>query len=623
MSTNAPLQNTVAEPKQWSNSGNAGLLLQRKCACGSPTSSLTDECKECKSKKTLGLQKKLKISEPGDVYEQEADRVADRVMKSANSDILNRSRPQVHRLSAGEAKSEEAPSIVHDVLSSSGQPLDPTDRAFFEPRLGYDFSQVRVHAGSKAAESARAVNALAYTVGQNIVFGLGQYAPYAEKGLHLLAHELTHVVQQSDGKLRSYYEPHMENRYEPVAQELAHPAQQNALSAQRTLAVHKVAGPILAKQEAPSAIPSSGATDRVLSALNRPDPIAGVGNPSEALTILGELSIDELVATLIEVDNQFMLDLLVNAIGAGDQTEVGAAIYAVRFTSSHGNTDTQFGLQAAHGLAQLPTEKQDAIIAQVLTQRSSGVTVAEIREGIEAILESESVLDAAGYEEVEDLSTPPTPPLLAGVTIGPWNPGGMPVPFYIGNSAHVAIAAEYASLHRGDAAFYNFSPISAILDAARALGIKVNLLGLRAAQLGLKPDIANLTRRHLYEIKPANLESLGAIEARIYMAAFIAAGLPFALGPMGEPGTAGTLSAPGGWFTFTAPQPGVITYRYRQPRRRRLRLRAPERVPIIDRSFMRRMQELTGLTGTALIIYIILSEGSRIAFPPRNLVPAP
>jgi hypothetical protein len=96
---------------------------------------------------------------------------------------------------------------VYDVLGSSGQPLDAATRAFFEPRFGHDFSRVRVHADSKAAESARAVNALAYTVGSNVVFGAGQYQPGAAGGRHLLGHELTHVVQQqgqapSRGQLR-------------------------------------------------------------------------------------------------------------------------------------------------------------------------------------------------------------------------------------------------------------------------------------------------------------------------------------------------------------------------------------------------------------------------------------
>jgi hypothetical protein len=89
------------------------------------------------------------------------------------------------------------PSIVHDVLSSSGQPLDATTRAVMEPRFGHDFSQVRIHTDTQAAESARAVNALAYTVGRNVVFGARQYAPTTSEGRKLIAHELAHVLQQA------------------------------------------------------------------------------------------------------------------------------------------------------------------------------------------------------------------------------------------------------------------------------------------------------------------------------------------------------------------------------------------------------------------------------------------
>ena len=88
------------------------------------------------------------------------------------------------------------PAIVHEVLHSSGQPLDRQTRAFFEPRFGHDLSKVRIHTDVKAAESAQAVNALAYTVGRDVVFGMGHYAPRTTDGRRLLAHELTHVVQQ-------------------------------------------------------------------------------------------------------------------------------------------------------------------------------------------------------------------------------------------------------------------------------------------------------------------------------------------------------------------------------------------------------------------------------------------
>jgi hypothetical protein len=91
------------------------------------------------------------------------------------------------------------PPIVHDVLRSPGQPLDAGAREFMEPRFGHDFSRVRVHTDARAAESARAVNAHAYTVGQDIVFGSGQYAPDTTAGQRLLTHELTHTLQQDGG----------------------------------------------------------------------------------------------------------------------------------------------------------------------------------------------------------------------------------------------------------------------------------------------------------------------------------------------------------------------------------------------------------------------------------------
>jgi hypothetical protein len=101
-----------------------------------------------------------------------------------------------------DAERTEVPPSMYEVLRSAGQPLDPGTRAFFERRFGYDFSRVRVHTDAKAAESARAVNALAYTVGPDIALAPGQYASRTNKGQRLLAHELAHVVQQG-GRRRS------------------------------------------------------------------------------------------------------------------------------------------------------------------------------------------------------------------------------------------------------------------------------------------------------------------------------------------------------------------------------------------------------------------------------------
>ncbi|MEK6337410.1 MAG: DUF4157 domain-containing protein [Acidobacteriota bacterium] len=138
-------------------------VLQRKCSCGQHTVS-GGECEDCNKKQSSQLQRATR-----------------------NSQLETRD-------------SEGAPPIVHEVLNSSGQPLDSPTRAFMEPRFGHDFSRVRVHTDSRAAESARAVNALAYTVGTDVVFRAGHYAPATLRGNRLLAHELTHVVQQARSK---------------------------------------------------------------------------------------------------------------------------------------------------------------------------------------------------------------------------------------------------------------------------------------------------------------------------------------------------------------------------------------------------------------------------------------
>ena len=103
----------------------------------------------------------------------------------------------LRRAAVNEAPVNEVPPIVHEVLRLPGQPLDAETRAFFEPRFGHDFSQVRVHTDAKAAESARAIEARAYTFGPQIVFDMGEFAPTTGEGKDLIAHELGHVAHQA------------------------------------------------------------------------------------------------------------------------------------------------------------------------------------------------------------------------------------------------------------------------------------------------------------------------------------------------------------------------------------------------------------------------------------------
>jgi lysozyme family protein len=137
------------------------------------------------------VQSKSKDSTPEDIYEQEADRVADQVMHMPG--------PETKRARANDAGEMSTPSMVHEIVSSTGRPLDPATRGFMESRFGQDFSQVRVHTGSPADDAARAVQARAFTLGHDIVFGHGEYAPHETGGQRLLAHELTHVIQQRPG----------------------------------------------------------------------------------------------------------------------------------------------------------------------------------------------------------------------------------------------------------------------------------------------------------------------------------------------------------------------------------------------------------------------------------------
>jgi hypothetical protein len=184
----------------WSNAAfGAGPVIQRKCACGGG-------CPSCAAETdNLKLQTKLAVSSPGDVFEQEADTVADQVMRMPDPTLqrqrLNGStaqQPVITRKANGDAGTA---TVASDFISGlgAGVPLDSASRNYFEPRFGRDFSSVRIHTDEHAAGSAAQIAARAYTVGNNVVFGAGQWSPSSTAGRKLLAHELAHVAQQTGG----------------------------------------------------------------------------------------------------------------------------------------------------------------------------------------------------------------------------------------------------------------------------------------------------------------------------------------------------------------------------------------------------------------------------------------
>lgn len=189
--------------------GNRAFTLQR-CSCGG-------SCAACraKSEDRSPIQPKLTVGPAGDAFEREADQVADRVMRTpadgtAPAAITPLPAGGVQRTAEDDEEpgvmqpkahgdshaGQPAPPEARDLVRAPGEPLDAGTRAFMEPRFGADFGGVRIHTGASADVAARSVSARAYTVGSHVVFGAGEYAPGSDAGRRLLAHELTHVVQQ-------------------------------------------------------------------------------------------------------------------------------------------------------------------------------------------------------------------------------------------------------------------------------------------------------------------------------------------------------------------------------------------------------------------------------------------
>ncbi|KFG69595.1 DUF4157 domain-containing protein [Microvirga sp. BSC39] len=259
-------------------------LLQRACACGG-SAGLTGTCSNCEHEKRFGssgLQPKLQLSAPGDVYEQEADRIADEVVSLpgpgpflGTKDDVTAAAPALHRKilplvqrqespgedeetlpglsddagieteAAGEESDDETKTIQPRRMPDAdeadtgpafqarleaehigGRPLAEDVRSDMESRFGVDLGHVRVHTGARSAELARSIHAQAFTLGSHVYFGEGYYDPGSKRGRHLLAHELTHTVQQARGAMRLL---------PPEAQQPAAPASEAPPTVQRSV----------------------------------------------------------------------------------------------------------------------------------------------------------------------------------------------------------------------------------------------------------------------------------------------------------------------------------------------------------------------------------------------------
>ncbi len=159
------MPDAAASPALQVGSPTTSAAVQRKCSCGG-------SCETCKG--------------------QHSDDEHDQVQRKPAA-------PQISAVGSSGLAKGSAPPIVHEVLRSPGQPLDAATRGFFEPRFGQNLNHVRVHADTRAAESASTMGAMAYTVGPNVVFGRDRFSPHSATGRNLLAHELAHVMQQGAG----------------------------------------------------------------------------------------------------------------------------------------------------------------------------------------------------------------------------------------------------------------------------------------------------------------------------------------------------------------------------------------------------------------------------------------
>lgn len=173
------------------------------------------------------IQAKIEINNPGDVYEQEADQVADQVMRMpSHLNWVGRPAPTLPKLQLKYSASEQQQRVIArsgkintpevtgktedniNKMRGGGEPLPGETRAFFEERMGADFSQVRVHTDSNAVQTSRDIQARAFTLGNHIAFNSGEYSPDTSAGKRLLAHELAHTIQQGvSGPLQRAPEP--------------------------------------------------------------------------------------------------------------------------------------------------------------------------------------------------------------------------------------------------------------------------------------------------------------------------------------------------------------------------------------------------------------------------------
>jgi hypothetical protein len=341
---------------------------------------------------------------------------------------------------------EEVPPVVHEVLRTGGRPLEAETRALMEPRFGYDFSQVRVHADARAADSARAVNALAYTVGRDVVFGAGQYAPHTAAGERLVAHELTHVLQQGGQAPTAFSIGPAHDEFEREANVTAQGLHSGGLQAGPTSA-----SPALQRQPTPTDDKKKTQGAKEVTTQPQPQPIPKLEIRKEiTLPAAAEKEGLEKTATLsteteakrganqrigAEATEKFELEV---AIPITDRLRLGRLRFAKELSLS---PSLSLGAPAVGERPMTSLELETSL--KVLSLEWEKVTVPL---GVADFGISGSALGSAGYDVVAGKSALKAG--FAGEAEAKFKPGGEKSPFYI--TAKVGVEKTYNRDGTGD-----------------------------------------------------------------------------------------------------------------------------------------------------------------------------
>jgi hypothetical protein len=500
---------------------------------------------------------------------------------------------------------------------------DTIQRAFGR----HDLLGVSAHVGGPAEQACHDMGADAYASGTSVAFA-------RDPDLHTAAHEAAHVVQQRGGvhlkggvgTSGDEYEQHADAVADLVVAGRSAESMLDAYSsaapgsAQPVTERTHAARPIVqrdGKQGPPQRAPENSRVDRLIHLLTTTPPARRVDDWDEAYAFLNALSMPDLLATMSGAADRGHLPALLarsSSASAYDGARLLSALYAVELARAAPSSVTNEQMNRAGViLDQIPHDQQLQVFEYILNRRGLSVAATTLMEGVVAMRERETAaaggtgggapgsgasggaaggVPATGGAPAAGGPAAATAPAPTPVEPRPWAPPGeQPIPFYIGNEAHKEIARNYEAAHRGDAVHANTSSLSIIFRDLALLGRSANAGALNDGERALMPDIANLTRLHLYEIKPLAAQPLGAAKARRYLGLFARAGVAMTLGPTGEPGTSGGVPAPGGVYMFWSPEPGVIVYQYR--RARLVPVPVPEPEPVVVRRWQFELQPLT------------------------------